>query len=88
MLTYTFHKEAAVFIDRIVARGDLVRFEEPRGGGWFYGRVEELEADGALLCRIVDAQSWADLALAGIVLGQAYRMPGARVLSIVRPAPG
>jgi len=69
-----------------VEPGDVVRFEEGEGRHWFYGLVDRLGPDGSLWCRVVDAQSWADLALEGILPGRIVRMPGDRVLSVVRPA--
>ena len=67
-----------------VGPGDVLRFEQGEGGRWFYGRVERLADDGSLWCRVVEAQSWADLALEGILPGRAYCLPSTRVLSVVR----
>ena len=74
-------------IDRVVAPGDVVRFEQSQGKQWFYCRVERLDEGGGLVCSVVDAQSWADLALEGFVPGRAYHLPRERVLSVVRRAP-
>jgi hypothetical protein len=67
-----------------VDRGNIVRLQAGDDGTWFYCRVDELLKDGELLCTVVDAQSWADLALAGILPGRPIPIPRERVLSIVR----
>jgi hypothetical protein len=69
-----------------VDRGSIVRLEAGNDPTWFYCRVDELLSDGELLCSVVEAQSWADLALAGILPGRPIPIPRHRVLSIVRPA--
>jgi hypothetical protein len=69
-----------------VGRGDIVRFEHAQNGLWFYCRVEALGEDGELVCKVIDAQSWVDLALDGLVPGRAYTMHTDHVLSVVRPA--
>lgn len=67
-----------------VTQGDIVRFE--REGMWFYCRVDGLLDDGNIVCQIVEAQSWADLALGGYLPGRLYQMPVESVLSVVRHA--
>jgi hypothetical protein len=66
--------------------GDIVRFELAPESFWFYCRVDGVRDDGGLLCTVVDAQSWPDLILAGVLPGRQYALPRERVLSIVRQA--
>jgi hypothetical protein len=66
--------------------GDVVRFEIPDSGLWFYCRVDDVLDDGGLSCRIVEAQSWPDLLLAEKRPGEALRMHSRDVLSIVHRA--
>jgi hypothetical protein len=61
-----------------------VRFELEDDHTWFYCRVGEMLGDGAILCTVVEAQSWPNLALAGYLPGRSFRMPLERVLSVVR----
>ena len=68
-----------------INEGDIVRFELDDDGTWFYCRVNRLDHDG-LVCSIVEAQSWSSAALSGFLPGRDYRMPVARVLSVVQRA--
>ena len=68
------------------AEGDIVRFELPGSGLWFYCRVDDVLEDGALECRLVEAQSWPDVVLAEKRPGETLRMHARDVLSIVHPA--
>lgn len=70
-----------------VNEGDIVRFELEDGGAWFYCRVRRLDDAGDLVCSVIEAQSWPDVALSGFLPGREYRMPAARVLSVVERAP-
>ena len=56
-----------------VDRGNIVRLQAGDDGTWFYCRVDELLKDGELLCTVVDAQSWADLALTENHVRQLHR---------------
>lgn len=67
-------------------QGDIVRLVRQSAGLWFYCRVERVFERGDLLCTVVDAQSWPDLMLGGIMPGQAYEVPIDCVLSVVTQA--
>jgi hypothetical protein len=69
-----------------VREGDIIRFELEEDGMWFYCRVRELNDSGEVLFSVVDAQSWPNVALCGYLPGREYRLPVARILSVVRPA--
>lgn len=72
----------------MIRPGDTVRFETQPRRIWFYCHVEDLLDDGNLLCSVVDAQSWPDLALDGILPGRKYALQGDQVLSVVKSAEG
>ncbi len=69
-----------------VAAGDLVRMARVADGTWFYCTVSAVLDDGAVVCSVVEAQSWPDLMLDGVVPGRLYTLPRQCVLSVVRPA--
>ena len=71
-------------MDAAVSAGQVVRCELESKGTWFYCRVDEVRNDGALLCTIVDTQSWPDLMLDGFVPGRQYALQKDQVLSVVR----
>ncbi len=68
-----------------VNAGDIVRCELEEDGTWFYCRVRDLDERGDVLCSVIEAQSWPSVALSGYLPGREYRMPMARVLSVVHP---
>jgi hypothetical protein len=72
--------------DHKLHAGDIVRFEHERNGIWFYCRVEDAGQSGEIVCTVVDAQSWPDLALEGILPGRTYTLHSEDVLSVVRTA--
>jgi hypothetical protein len=73
-------------VEKVVRPGDIVRFEHEANGIWFYCKVEDARSEGEIVCTVVDAQSWPDLALEGILPGRTYMMHADDVLSVVRPA--
>ena len=66
--------------------GNIVRFElvSETSSLWFYCHVDDVLPDGDLVCTVVDAQSWPDLILGGMLPGRQYTMPRGSVLSVVR----
>jgi hypothetical protein len=68
------------------SRGDVVRLEQESGHTWFYCRVDDRLPNGDLVCSVIDAQSWPDLMVEGIVPGAAYVVAPPNVLSVVAKA--
>jgi hypothetical protein len=73
-------------MDSSVRTGDIIRVELEEDGTWFYCRVHALDGADDVLFSVVDAQSWPNVALSGYLPGREYRLPVARVLSVVRRA--
>ena len=69
-----------------IGPGDIIRLELEEDSTWFYCRVRALDDEGEVHFSVVDAQSWPSVAMSGYLPGREYRLPVARVLSVVRAA--